>query len=180
MLQPENSVIEICYVTHDMDATIDHWINIMGAGPFFVGDMELTENQFHRGEPCEQAIKVGFGFSGGVLIELVQPLRDIPSVFKEVLDTTGPGYHHVMMRVDYDEGYERYSRAGYEVGLHSILPGGERCTLFDARKDTGGFLEVMEMSESLTGQIETIAKAHQEWDRTTRPVRPMMESFGAI
>jgi hypothetical protein len=177
MLQPEQSVIEICHVVNDMDAALRYWTEVIGAGPFFVGDMELTENQWHRGQPCEQSIQVAFGFSGGVVIELVKPLRDIPSAFREVLDSTGPGFHHVMLRVDYDEGYKRLSEAGYEVALHGLLPGGERCTLFDTRKDSGGYIELMDMSPMVRRQLENMARAHREWDGKTNPVRPLAESF---
>ena len=178
MLQPDQSVIEICHVVDDMDAAINHWINVIGAGPFFVGDMHLTENQWHRGEPTEQAIQVAFGFSGGVVIELVKPLRDdLPSAFKEALDSTGPGFHHVMLRVDYDEGFKRLSEAGYEVALHCLMPSGERCTLFDTRRDNGGYIELMDMSPMVSRQLETMARAHREWDGAARPVRPLMESF---
>lgn len=178
MQQPDQSIIEICHVVRDMDAALDHWINILGAGPFFVGDMHLTENQWHRGQPTEQAIQVAFGFSGGVVIELVKPLRDdLPSAFKEQLDTRGPGFHHVMLRIDYDEGFKRFSDAGYEVALHGLLPGGERCTLFDTRAHNGGYIEVMDNSPMVSRHFETMARAHREWDRVTRPVRPLMESF---
>jgi catechol 2,3-dioxygenase-like lactoylglutathione lyase family enzyme len=177
MLQPDQSIIEICHVVTDMDAAIDYWTNVIGAGPFFVGDMELTENQFYRGKPCEQSIQVALGFSGGVVIELVRPIRDLPSAFREVLDTTGPGFHHVMLRVDYDASYKRLSEAGYEVALHCVLPSGERCTLFDTRKDSGGYIELMDISPLVARQLETMAHAHREWDGKTRPVRPLLESF---
>jgi len=178
MLQPEQSVMEICHVVEDMDAAINYWINVIGAGPFFLGEMHLTENQWYRGQPTEQAIQVAFGFSGGVVIELVKPLRDdLPSVFQDQLNEKGPSFHHVMIRVDYDEGFKRLSEAGYEVGLHCVLPGGERCTLFDTRKDNGGYIELMDMSPMMTRQMETMARAHREWDRIARPVRPLMEAF---
>lgn len=177
MLQPSDSIIELCHVVNDMDAALRYWTTVIGAGPFFVGDMELKENQFHRGKPCEQSIQVAFGFSGGLVIELVKPLRDLPSVFREVLDERGPGYHHVMLRMDYDKGYELLTKAGYEVGLHGLLPSGERCTLFDARRDSGGFIELMDISPMVSKQLENMARAHEEWDGHTRPVRPLMESF---
>lgn len=177
MLQPEQSIIELCHVVTDMDAAIRYWTTVMGAGPFFVGDMEIKENQFYRGKPCEQSVQIGFAFSGGLIIELVKPIRNIPSVFREVLDERGPGYHHVMLRVDYDEGYERLSKAGYEVGLCGTLPGGERFALFDARKDSGGFIEIMDMSPLIARQLENMQRAHREWDGHTDPVRSMASSF---
>lgn len=178
MLQPDESIIELCHVVNDMDAAIRYWTTVTGAGPFFVGEMELTENQFYRGKPCEQSIQVAFGFSGGLIVELVKPIRDIPSVFREVLDTTGPGYHHVMLRVDYDAGFRRLSAAGYEVALHGTLPSGERCTLFDTRKDTGGFVELMDISPLIARQLDNMARAHREWDGHSQPVRSLASSFG--
>jgi hypothetical protein len=177
MLQPDQSIVEVCHVVDDMDAALDYWINVIGAGPFFIGDMELTENQTYRGQPAEVSIQVAFGFSGGLLIELVKPLRKIPSVFSEVLDSRGPGFHHVMLRIDYEEGYKRLSEAGYEVASHGLLPGGERCTLFDAQRDSSGFIELMEMSPMIERQFANMLKAHLEWDRRTEPRRPFAAAF---
>lgn len=177
MLQPHQSIIELCHVVNDMGAAIRYWTGIMGAGPFFVGDIELNENQFHRGQPCEQSIQVAFGFSGGLCIELVKPIKNIPSVFREVLDTTGAGYHHVMLRVDYDQGFKRLSAAGYEAALHCVLPSGERCTLFDARRDSGGFIEIMDVSPMIKRQLENMSRIHSEWDGHTEPVRTLASSF---
>jgi Glyoxalase/Bleomycin resistance protein/Dioxygenase superfamily len=177
MLQPQHSVIELCHVVTDMDAAIRYWTSVIGAGPFFVGDMELKEKQFYRGKPCEQSIQVAFGFSGGLLIELVRPIRDIPSAFREVLDQRGPGYHHVMLRVGYDEGFELLSKQGYDVALQSTLPSGERCALFDARRDSGGYIEIMDISPFITRQLENMQRAHREWDGRSEPIRSMASSF---
>lgn len=178
MLQPTDTVIELCHVVNDMDAAIRYWTTALGAGPFFVGDMEFPEGHFYRGQPCELSIQVAFGFSGGLVIELVRPIKKIPSVFMEVLDSNGPGFHHVMLRTDYDQGFERLSKAGYEVALHGHMPSGERCTLFDTRKDNGGFVEIMDLSPLITRQLGNMARAHLDWDRHTQAVRPLSSSFG--
>jgi hypothetical protein len=178
MIQPQGSVIQLCHVVRDMDAAIRYWNTQFGAGPFFVGDMELTENQFYRGKPVEQSIQVAFTFSGGLMIELVRPIRDIPSVFGDVLKTNGPGYHHVMYREDYDTAHAKLSNAGYEESFRGLMPGGERVALFDTRRDSGGFVEIMDLSPALLAQIERIGTAHEQWDGHTRLVRPMTETFG--
>src|ERR1700712_581281 len=98
MLQPTGSIIELAHVVADMDAAIAHWTGTLKAGPFFVGEMRFPEGHRYRGEPAMLAIRVAFGFSGGLLIELVQPLDGDRSVFAELLAARGPGYHHMMMR----------------------------------------------------------------------------------
>lgn len=176
LLQPPGSIIELCHVVRDMDHAIRHW-TMLGAGPWFVGELELSENQFHRGQPTEMSIEVAFGFSGGLLIELVRPIKDIPSVFREVLDTRGPGYHHVMLRADFDEGCARLHAAGHEIAMRGTMPSGERCVLFDTRGDNDGFIELMEISPLIERQMENMARAHREWDGHSDPRRPLASSF---
>lgn len=177
MLQPESSILELCHVVTDMDAALRHWIDVLGVGPFFVGEMELEEGQYHRGQPMPVALQVAFGCSGGLVIELIKPLRNLPSVFREMLESRGPGYHHVMPRLDYDIGFARLSEAGYELAYHGCLPSGERMALFDTRNDNGGFIELMDFSPAILGQLEAIAQAHRDWDGRSDPIRPLTSLF---
>jgi hypothetical protein len=178
MLQPNESVIEICHVVRDMDAAIRYWSTVMGAGPFFVGDFEWEKGVSYRGRSVGQSLQIAFGFSGGVIIELVRPINaKVPSVFTEALEATGPGFHHVMLREDYDAGFKRFSQAGYEAAYQGALPSGERFVLFDTRKDSGGFVEFMDVSPLIQRQLENMARAHQEWDGRTEPIRSMASAF---
>src|SRR3546814_10516598 len=103
--------------------------------------MRFEEGQRYRGEPAVLAIKVAFGFTGGLLIELVEPMEGDRSVFTEVLEERGPGYHHVMLRMDFDKGFAQLSEQGYKVALESTTPLGERCALFDTQEANDGFIE---------------------------------------
>ncbi|ALR21801.1 VOC family protein [Sphingobium sp. CFD-1] len=175
MMQPKGSILELCQVVRDMDSALDHWTRVMGAGPFFVFDVPVLPGQIYRGEPTQVAMKVGFGFSGGLLIELLQQTNDGPSVFTEMLDRHGDGYHHVMLRVPYDEGVERLSREGYAMAFSGTMPSGERFALFDTRSGNGGYVELMEMSPAIEASLERMHTAHQQWDGVSRPVRSMAE-----
>ncbi|MDE2465254.1 MAG: VOC family protein [Alphaproteobacteria bacterium] len=182
MLQPEGSVIELCYVVADMDTAILHWTTKMKAGPFFVGDMHFETGHRYRGQPSVLSIRVGFGFSGGVLIELVQPLVSDRSVFSEVLSQRGPGYHHVMLREDFDAAHKRLTAQGLKPALECTTPLNERCVLFDTRDVDGGYIEIMDLHISFGKLTEAIARAHQNWDGS-EPVRELgphlIESMGA-
>lgn len=173
--QVEGAVIELCHVVRDMDAGIAHWIDVMGAGPFFVFDIDEPGSVDYRGEPGDSAIKVGFAFSGELLIELIAPLRDTPSVFKEVLDTRGEGYHHVMLAIDYQRGWDRLSGAGFEPALQGKLPDGAKYVLFDTREVNGGFVELMEQTPGFHFLLEKMRDAHVNWDRGTDRVRPLAD-----
>jgi hypothetical protein len=57
------------------------------------------------------------------------------------------------------------------------MPSGERCTLFDTRRDSGGFVEIMDLSPFIVAQMNRMATAHEHWDGHSRLLRPMAESF---
>src|SRR3546814_10881195 len=101
MLQPPGSVIELCHVVDDMDKAIQHWTTIMGAGPFYVGAMPFEKGHRYRGEPAVLALKVAFGFTGGLLIEIeigrehvCNPVPNAPLVCRILLDNTNPTRSH--------------------------------------------------------------------------------------
>lgn len=170
-MQPEGSIIELCHVTRDLDAALAHWTRDLGAGPFFVFDVPVLPGQLYYGEPTEVSMRVGFGFSGGILIELLEQTNGGASPFRDFLDERGEGLHHVMPRTDYDVGFARLSEAGHDVAYAGRMPSGERFCLFDTRKVNGAYVELMELSDAMLGALALMAKAHATWDGVTDPVR---------
>jgi hypothetical protein len=172
-MQPEGSIIELCHVTRDLDAALRHWTCDLGAGPFFVFDVPVLPGQLYYGQPTEVAMRVGFGFSGGVLIELLEQTNGGASPFRDFLEARGEGLHHVMPRCDYDAGFARLSAAGHAVAYAGRMPSGERFCLFDTRAANGAYVELMELSAAMSGSLALMAKAHETWDGVTDPVRGM-------
>jgi hypothetical protein len=172
-MQAEGSIIELCHVTRDLDAALLHWTRDLGAGPFFVFDVPVLPDQFYYGQPTEVSMRVGFGFSGGVLIELLEQTNHGASPFLDFLSERGEGLHHIMPRCDFDEGHARLSAAGHRVAYAGRMPSGERFCLFDTRAASGAYVELMELSEAMLGSLALMAKAHAAWDGMTDPVRPM-------
>lgn len=118
-------------------------------------------------------MRVGFGFSGGVLIELLQQTNEGASPFLNFLRERGEGLHHIMPRTDFDTGYARLSAAGHEVAYSGTMPGGERFCLFDTQAVNGSYVELMELSPAMQGSLALMEKAHLTWDGVTDPVRGM-------
>ncbi|MFY9349473.1 MAG: VOC family protein [Sphingobium sp.] len=175
MMQPKGSILELCQVVRDMELALDHWTRVMGAGPFFVFDVPVLPGQIYRGAPTQVAMKVAFGFSGGLLIELLQQTNDGPSVFTELLDRYGEGYHHVMLRIPYDDGVARLSGEGYAMAFSGRMPSGERFALFDTREGNGGYVELMEISTAMEALLDRMHAAHCAWDGIDRPVRSIAD-----
>ena len=172
-MQPEGSIVELCHVVEDLDKALVHWTRDLGAGPFFVFDVPVLPGQLYYGEPTAVAMRVGFGFSGGVLIELLQQTNDGASPFRDFLQRNGPGLHHVMPRIPFDDGFPRLSRAGFKPAYSGTMPSGERFCLFDTCAGHGYYTELMELSEAMQGTLALMEKAHATWDGKTDPVRGM-------
>jgi len=180
MLQPSGSIFELCHVVADLDEAIGHWTRTLGAGPFFVASMHLPDGHRKRGVPAPMAIKVGFAFSGGVLIELIEPLEGDGSIFTEALAERGPGFHHVLLRVDYDEGFARLTEQGFALVTESLTPLGERCALFDTRAVNNGYVEIMDLQIAFGRLTGLMADAHANWDGSSDPVRPLEPLFAQL
>lgn len=165
------TIMELCHVVKDMDKSIHHWTTMMGAGPFFVFDVD-ADIAVH-GELAKGALKIGFGFSGELLIELIALNNNCPSVFQEVMDERGEGYHHVMLNLPFDEGFEKYSKAGYKPAWQGSLPSGERYVLFDTRHENSGFVEFMDVTPPLQMMLDKMQASHNDWDGKSEPIRSM-------
>ena len=177
MLQPTGSVIEIAHVVEDLDAAITQFIEFWGAGPFYTAQMTFPSGHRYRGEDAPMAIDVGFGFSGGLLIELIQPLDGDRSVFSEALTARGPGFHHIVRREAFEDGAARYVKAGFDKALELTTAFGERTILFDTTALNGGFLEVTDLNITFEPLMATLSKAHHGWtgDRPRRSLSALFD-----
>ncbi|BBZ15551.1 VOC family protein [Mycobacterium branderi] len=176
MLQPPGSVIEIAHVVDDLDAAIGQFIELWGAGPFYSAPMRFPTGHHYRGKEAPLAIDVGFGFSGGLLIELIQPLDGDRSVFSEALAARGPGFHHIVRREPYEKGVTRCEQAGFGKALELTTAFGERTVLFDTTALNGGFLEVVDLHVTFEPLLATLSQAHDGWDGE-RPRRSLSALF---
>jgi Glyoxalase/Bleomycin resistance protein/Dioxygenase superfamily len=172
-MQAEGAIIELCHVTRNLDAALQHWTRDLRAGPFFVFDVPILPGQLYYGAPTQVSMRVGFGFSGGVLIELLEQTNDGASPFLDFLNERGEGLHHIMPRGDFDEGHARLAAAGHAVAFSGTMPSGERFCLFDTRKSSGAYTELMALSPAMLGSLALMEKAHARWDGVTDPVRSM-------
>jgi Glyoxalase/Bleomycin resistance protein/Dioxygenase superfamily len=172
-MQAEGAIIELCHVTRDLDVALLHWTRDLGAGPFFVFDVPVLPGQLYYGAPTQVSMRVGFGFSGGVLIELLEQTNEGTSPFLDFLNERGEGLHHIMPRTDFDLGYARLLSAGHKVAFSGTMPSGERFCLFDTRASNGAYMELMELSPAMLNTLTLMEKAHTTWDGTTDPVRGM-------
>ena len=72
MQPPFGTVRQIAYVVSDLELAIGYWVSKMNAGPFFLFEHALLENQIYRGAPSDADISLAVANSGDLQIELIQ------------------------------------------------------------------------------------------------------------
>jgi methylmalonyl-CoA/ethylmalonyl-CoA epimerase len=107
-------------------------------GPFTVRDVELDPACVsYRGAPADAVLRLAFGETAGIEIELVEVLRgEAPSI--EHVRTHGEGLHHVRFQIaDIEAKSAELAAAGFEVIFGGTTPSGSRFAYVEAPESFG-------------------------------------------
>jgi methylmalonyl-CoA/ethylmalonyl-CoA epimerase len=138
-------LVQIGIVVADRDQTTQLLTSLLGMGPFrFVEWPDRAESKYYyRGVEENVRIKQAFVQLGDVEVELIQPVEG-RSGYKDFLDQTGGGIHHVLFEVtDIDPVIQKLEKHGIAV-LQSgtgIRPG-TRWALLDTKELLGFLVEL--------------------------------------
>lgn len=173
--QPMGGIAQTAFVVEDLQASIKHFIDNTDAGPFFVLDSFLVPGQTYRGEESKADITIAMGFAGHMLMELIQPKDDHPSVYKETIGLRGYGFHHFGIACDdVDEAAEAYYARGYHEAFRAAVPtGGEVIYLDNGSGAQWGFLELLPVTPGMDETFTRFWKASVDWDGSD-PVRSFL------
>jgi len=163
------------YVVRDINAAMDHWINVMGVGPWFYVDRVKLDWFRHRGQPSSLEMSVALANCGDMQIELIQQRNDAPSMYREFLDSGREGLQHLAYwSMDYQALYDRALSLGYKVA-HEGQIGGEqgRFAYLDTETHTGTVIEISDISGPKGWFFENVVRqAAIGWDGSD-PIREM-------
>jgi methylmalonyl-CoA/ethylmalonyl-CoA epimerase len=135
---------QVAFVVEDLEAAMDDLLDTFGVGPWEVFEIEppaLSQTRYY-GEPVEFGFRHAIAHVGDVMLDLSEPTWG-PSVYRDHLETHGPGPHHVAC-FSWDEAgtYEAVADlkdAGVEVAQSGVFAGTE-FWYFDTRDILGGLM----------------------------------------
>ncbi|HZF25704.1 MAG TPA: VOC family protein [Steroidobacteraceae bacterium] len=172
--QPLTSIIQMAYVVQDIQASMKQWVSCMNVGPWFYLERWGGDEAVYRGAPSETEIAAAMAFSGHTLIELIQPLDEKPSVYRELIQRTGYGFHHFGLGSnDYDADIRKYQQRGYNLAFQARVPTGGRVGYVDMRGAVPGFIEVIENGPAMEQIFTRFYKGSLNWDGSD-PIRPFI------
>jgi catechol 2,3-dioxygenase-like lactoylglutathione lyase family enzyme len=168
----------VAFVVRDADATMKHWAEVLGVGPFLVR-REVSFEQFrYRGEPGPSpVITLGLAHSGPLQIEVIQQHNDAPSAYLDYLAAGGNGMQHAGAwyadRASYQAAYDRLVAQGLECAHEGLARGVDvRFAYFRSPGDPAGVqIEIAEaLAPAVAGRIALMEKLAAEWDGSD-PIR---------
>ena len=137
-----NVVIQIAFVVKDIVKTKNKLADFFGVEPPEHFETERGPANIVKGEsnPNVNAYLAFFRTTPGVSIELIQPLpAGKSSVWQDVLDEHGEGFHHIAFRIEgMDDKVLKCEGMGWEC-----LQRGKGYAYMDARKDLSFIIELL-------------------------------------
>lgn len=144
-------ITQIGILTSDIQASKKAWESFLG-----LGEQPVTESEdysktqaVYRGAPLSGRIyQVCFSFEN-LELELIQPIGDAPSYWKECLEKNGPGVHHISFAVkNMEKCVQDCSTAGFQPVQFGNFPGGSYAYL-DATDTLNVVLELLEKEQEV-------------------------------
>ena len=154
-MEPQfKKIFQIGIIVEDVDASVKHFEDDFGMGPWEVRDFSNEVDPFKEmtinGEKVMIKNRMAFMKAYGMEIELIQPISD--SAYKRWLDEHGPGIHHIAVLTNdpYEEVIKKAEElSGKKAWLHGeCKPIGMDFTYLDLTKELGLFVEVYNEDKS--------------------------------
>ena len=160
------------YIVRDIRAAMDHWVNVMGVGPWYYIDKVKTDYFRHRGKDSAMEMSVALANSGDLQIELIQQRNDAPSMYRDHLADYGEGLQHMSYwTTDYQALFDRAIAAGFVVGHEGQIGGPNgRFAYFETAGHAGTVVEISDVSGSKGRFFQRVRAIAETWDGSD-PVR---------
>ncbi|MEO8463706.1 MAG: VOC family protein [Gammaproteobacteria bacterium] len=163
--QRAGQVVQTAYVVQSIRPAIDWWIKDGRAGPFFLLDSFTSGEQRYRGQPTTADVSIAMGFAGHMMIELIQPRDDKPSVYRETVQARGYGFHHLGIAFEDVEAERfKYEGRGYHVAFSAPVPSGGTVYYMGEGADAPGFVELIPATAGMDEMFTRYWQASVDWD----------------
>lgn len=170
--QPRGGVIQTAYLVKDIHAAMAYWVRDLKVGPWFLLEHWQGSHPVYRGRPATAAISIAMAFAGHMMIELIQPEDDDPSIYREQIERRGYGFHHIGRASDDVEADIRALEAqGYAVAARIGVPSGGEVVFLDGCPGEPGMLELIPATPQMDQLFTNFWRASIDWDGSD-PVRP--------
>lgn len=163
---PNQTPVQVAWVTRDLDATEQMLTALLGAKKW----IRMPEVHFgpdsctYRGAPADFVADISMSYAGDLQLELIAPVRG-EGIYSEFLETSGPGLHHICMATPDEESFESAVRdaeaGGATVAARGVMPGGLRFAYLSAVDAGVPFIEIAYIPPDIQSVFDYIKNEQQ-------------------
>lgn len=168
-------ICQVGYIVRDIEAAMQRWVSI-GVGPWFYRkESPVTEFNYY-GKPSKlPRMAIALANSGGVQIELIQPLNDAPSLYLDMLDAGAEGVQHVAYwtETEFDKYCDDLKERGFKEGHSGRMGRSGRFAYFVHDDVPGTVVEISETTGGKGERFKAIREAAETWDGAD-PIREVV------
>ncbi len=165
--QPLGAIMQTAYIVPNLDIAIDHWVSTLKIGPWFIARDFAMDDVQYRGQPSDMKISLALAYSGSMCFELIQQTNNVPSVYTEVIEQRGYGFHHWGISTnDFDGDRRRLEAMGAEMAFYGVVTPADhsRAAYMNTLPMTGGMIELIEINPVVETIFSTFREASLNWD----------------
>ena len=157
--QPTDGIFQSGFIVEEIDLAIEQFSARLNISPWTTIRDVGPQGSVYRGEPAQAILHVAFGFSGHMVYELIQQVNDVPSLYREVIDDRGYGFHHFGYATPaFDQAVAAMGAGGFDNVGGLEMPD-LRLAYFDTRDVLPGMVELIEANDSVNATFTAIWKA---------------------
>ena len=108
-------VYQLGMVVRDIEAAVTFYTGFMGISPWYRGNV-AEETTWYGGEQVALEADMVFGYSGKLMLELIEVKNDAPNIYTDFLNAHGEGLHHLGVETgDFDRKLSQAREMGIPV-----------------------------------------------------------------
>jgi catechol 2,3-dioxygenase-like lactoylglutathione lyase family enzyme len=145
---PDQTPVQIAWVTRDLDATEKALTSLLGAKKWIrmPGVHFGPDACTFRGRPADFVADISLSYAGDTQLELITPVTG-ESIYTEFLDSAGPGLHHICVEADDVEA--ALAERDAEVVQRGVMPGGMEFAYVSAQQAGVPYIEIAHISDAI-------------------------------
>ncbi len=173
MASNSTTIFQNAFIVNDLEAACERWARTMGIGPFILLENIDLPNIVYRGAPGELKLSAALAASADLQVELIQPLHDTPSVYRDFYKTGEEGFHHMGVLTDnLAADIADYESRGHMVICSGGDPEGTEIAYMDTWDDARCLVELIRPADSYMDMTQMLKDAAAAWDGKTAILPP--------
>ena len=151
---PDQTPVQIAWVTRDLDATEKALTSLLGAKKWIrmPGVHFSPDACTFRGRPADFVADISLSYAGDTQLEVIAPVRG-ESIYTEFLDSAGAGLHHICVEAETTDAFDAALRdaehQGAPVVQQGVMPGGMRFAYVSAEQAGVPYIEIAHIPDEI-------------------------------